>query len=75
MHRLVKKKECIRTKDNIYIHAIHLLHSYEQNFGLRLYWSSITYALSNFFSSDKGAEKFNGENMSSYLDLGAGLNS
>jgi hypothetical protein len=28
-----------------------------------------------FFSSDKGAEKFNGENMSSYLDLEVGLNS
>ena len=69
------KKECIRTQYNIYIHAIHLLLSYKTNLGFRLYCSSITYALSNFFSSDKGAEKFNGENMSSYLDLGAGLNS
>jgi len=60
---------------SIYIHAIHLLLSYKTNLGFRLYCSSITYALSNFFSSDKGAEKFNGENMSSYLDLGAGLNS
>lgn len=30
-----------------------------------LYWSSITYVLSIFLSSDKGAEKFSGENISS----------
>jgi hypothetical protein len=57
----------IRGNVNIYIQAILLWYSLSTKFirrTLLIYWSSIAYEFS-IFSSDKGAEKFNGENMSS----------